>query len=589
MIVSPNRIALSPSAPKGNGSPATKAVESEAKAAGKLEPQESVSLSAKQQVSSKQTEATAPSAQTEAGEVKTVKVAVYAQDPFVAKPILMEIPQGDIGSKLSSDRVRITDNRPLAKPDADGNFILAEGSDGISQVNALVTTNGTLQLFEDYRGAEIEWASGRQIPVTPHKQEGRNAYYSRYGGMNYFYSESPGLGRVMKTANSTDVAAHETGHALLDGIRPGYFGTHDDETGAFHEGFGDCVAMLKGLTDASNRKQMLEQTGGDLRKQNLTASLAEEFGAARVLDNSDPSDDHRTFLRNALNGFTYTPPSEQPPGRGSDTELGREVHSFSRLFSGAFYDVIESVYNQAIKDGQSPDQALITSERVNGPLLTRSIESASTSRATYKQIALGMLASDKALNGGKYSDGIQKAFTDRKIITAQDVKADEARRAEIPALDLPADLSKANAVNFLEANSEALGLPADLPYVPERVATNGKGETFVSFRYAQEVPVTVAGLEGLVTDVHGGVNLVFGADGKLIDRNFTEITSDTVEREMKGIASFQESNSIVNAESLEIFKSNDADVSLFKSAIEGNKLVRIPISSCDHDHGDHAH
>ncbi len=587
MIVSPNRIALSTSTSKATGSPASKAVESEAKVAGKPEPQESVSLSAKPEVSAKQ--ASASASQTETGEGKTVKVAVYAQDPFVAKPILMEIPQNDIGGKLTGDRVKITDNRPLAKPDADGNYIFAEGSDGISQVNAQVVTNGTLQLFEDYRGGGIEWASGRQITVTPHKQEGRNAYYSRFGGMNYFYSESPGLGRVMKTANSTDVVSHETGHALLDGLRPGYFGTHDDETGAFHEAFGDCAAMLKGLTDAGNRTQMLEQTGGDLRKQNLTASLAEEFGAARVLDNSDPSDDHRTFLRNALNGFTYTPPSQQPPGRGSDTELGREVHAFSRLFSGAFYDVIESVYNQAIKEGQSPDQALITSERVNGPLLTRSIESASTSRATYKQIALGMLASDKALNGGKYSDGIQKAFADRKIITAQDVQADEARLAEIPVLDLPADLSKGNAVNFLEANAEALGLPADLPYVPERVATNGKGETFVSFRYSQEVPVTVSGLEGLVTDVFGGVNLVFGADGKLVDRTFTEINSDTVEREMKGIASFQESNSIVNAESLEIYKSNNVDVSVFKSAVEGNKLVRIPISSCDHDHGDHAH
>lgn len=520
------------------------------------------------------------------------KVAVYAQDPYVAEPIIMEIPKNEIGDNLQSDRVRIRDRRDHAIPDANGNFIFPEGSDGISQVNALVFTTDTLQLFEDYRGSEIPWATrGDKISVTPHKQEGRNAYYSRWGGgTNYFFSHSPGLNTVMKTANSTDVVAHETGHAMLDGIRPGYFGTHDTETGAFHEAFGDCAAMLVSLRDNSNLDNILSTTGGSLRNHNPVSSLAEEFGAARAFDNDDPSDDHRIWLRTALNDFTYKPPSEVPPGRGDDDNLGREIHSFGRLFSAAFYDSIESVYMQSIyEDKQCPKEALKTAEAVTGPLLMRAVEAGSTSRARFGEIALGMLAADQALNGGKYSPGLKKVFLDRKFITEEQIAADQQRRAEVPALQLPADLSKANAVNFLEANAEALDIPANLPYTPDAVSTNGRGETFVSFRYKQEVPVMVQGLEGKVTDVQGGVNLVFDSSGKLIDRVHSEIDADTVVREMAGIANMHSKEAIIDKEALQLFKS-DADTSIFKSQIDGNKIVRIPVSGCDHDHGhDHHH
>jgi hypothetical protein len=519
-----------------------------------------------------------------------VKVAVYAQDPYVNKPITMEVPRNEIGTNLQSSRVKITDNREHATPDDRGNYLLAEGSDGITQVNALVFTNETLQLFQDYRGSDIGWATrGEQMTVTPHKQEGRNAYYSRWGGgTNYFFSHSPGLNTVMKTANSTDVVSHETGHALLDGLRPGYFGTNDAETGAFHEAFGDVAAMLISLHDASNRDTVMEQTGGSLRNVNVIGSLAEEFGAARVFDNDDPADDHKIWLRQAINSFTYTDPKNLPPGRGDDDNLGREVHSFARLFAGAFYDGIESVYMQSIYDDkQCPKEALQTAEKVLGPLVTRAIEAGSTSRARFKEIALGMIAADGTINSGKYSDGLKKVFLDRKIITPEDIAKDEQRRAEVPDLQLPADLSKANAVDFLEANAKALNIPTHEAYIPDSVSTNGRGETFVSYRYKHEVPVMVPGLENMVTDVQGGVNLVFDPSGKLVDRIHSEIDADTIVREMAGIADLQANNAIIEKDTLELFKS-DADTSMFKSVIDGNKIVKIPISSCYHGH-DHAH
>jgi hypothetical protein len=547
-------------------------------------PTESVSLS-----SAPQTSVKSESAAEGAAATKTVKVAVYTQDPFVNKPLTMETPQEQFKPDLSTPRVRIEDNRAHGKPDADGNFIFAEGSDGISQTNALYYTNKTLNAFEEYRGSKIGWATRReQITVNPHEQQGRNAYYSRGGGGTaYFFDNSPSLNTVLKTANATDVVSHETGHALLDGLRPGFFSTHDLETGAFHEAFGDCAAMLMCLKDPSNRAKLLEQTGGDLRKHNVLSSLAEEFGAAVHRDNKDPNDDNRTYLRTTLNNFKYTDPKNLPPGRGDHDNMGAQVHSFSRLFSASFYDCLESIIKQSVAEGQSADEALQTAEKVAGPLLVRAIESGSTSQARYKALALGMIAGDKA-NGGKYAEGFKQAFLNREIISASDVAAQDARQAEVPALQLPNEISNANSLNFLEANLESLGLPADKLYIPENVTSNGQGETFVSFRYSQEVPVTVAGLEDKVTDVQGGVNLVFDASGQLVDRVHTEITEATVANEMAGIAHLQASNAIIEKEALNIFKSG-GDTSIFKSVIEGNKIVRVPISGCDHDHTGHSH
>jgi hypothetical protein len=552
-------------------------------------PSESVTLSTPQEAPvATQNPPAAPSAPAAPAAEKSVQVNVYPQDPLASGPLLMTTDDSVFRPDLSNSRVRIDDNRTHVKPDAAGNFIFADGSDGIAQANTLYYTSKTLEAFEQYRGGKIGWATRReQLTVNPHEQQGRNAYYSRGGGGTaYFYDHSPSLNTVVKTANATDVVSHETGHALLDGLRPGFFSTHDLETGAFHEAFGDCAAMLMCLRDPSNRAKLAEQTGGDLRKHNVMSSLAEEFGAAVNRDNKDPNDDHRVYLRTALNDFKYVDPKKLPSGRGDHDNMGAQVHSFSRLFSASFYDCLESIVKQSVAEGQSFDQALQTAEKVAGPLLVRAVESGSPSQARYKALALGMIAADKA-NGGKYADGIAQAFINREIISPADVKEQEERQASLPDLQLPeGELSNANSLNFLEENLEKLGLPADKMYVPENVSTNERGETFISFRYTEEVPVNVPGLEDKVTDVQGGVNLVFDASGKLIDSIHSEITADTVENEMAGIAHLQAHNAIIDKDTLNLFKSG-GDTSVFKSVIEGNKIVRVAISGCDHEGHQH--
>lgn len=513
-----------------------------------------------------------------------VKVNIYAQDPFVDGPITIDFERAKIGQNLSGERVRISDpGREKARPDENGNYLLAPGTVGISQVNAHFVTYATLDLFERYRGGKIDWAFGNTLEVVPHKQEGRNAYYSRWEeSTNFFYFPSNSLNTTVKTANSADVVSHETGHAMLDGLRPGFFGTWDAETGAFHEAFGDCAAMLFNLEHASNRSLIGEQSGGSLRQHNALSSLAEEFGAGVKRDNDDPSDDHKTYLRTALNNFTYVPPSELPPGRGDEDNLGREVHSFSRLFSAAFYDCLEGLYMQSIySDRQCPDQALKTAADVAGPLLVRAIETSPSNRATFRGLALGMINADRELNGGKHVDALKEVFLRRHIVSPSDFEEEAARLASLPDLQLNQKLDSGDAaVNFVKANADKLGLSADLPLEPEQVYTNARGEQFLTLNYSKEVAVEgVTGFDGYTTDVYGGVTLVFGQDGKLKEYHHTPITQEVVEEEMRGIAEMKGGNSILeNPGGDDIFAS--AQGGLFKGVVQNKKLVRVPVATC---------
>ncbi|MGE0493072.1 MAG: hypothetical protein AB7S38_27925 [Vulcanimicrobiota bacterium] len=507
-----------------------------------------------------------------------IKVNVYAQDPFVSGPILLDFERSKIGENLSGPRVHVTDpGRTVIRADENGNYLAAPNTDGIAQLNSFTATYKTLDLFERYRGSKIDWAFGSEsIDVTPHKQEGRNAYYSRWeGGTNFFYFDSPGLNAHVRTANSADIVSHETGHALLDGLRPGFFGTWDPETGGFHEAFGDCAAMLYCLDEANSNDKLMQQTGGSLRHHNVLSSLAEEFGAASKRDNSNPDDDHKTWLRTALNSFTYVDPSELPPGRGDEDHLGREVHSFSRLFSGAFYDVLENIYMKAIYDDrQCPQEALKTASDVAGPALVKAIESGSSSRARYKEIALGMIRADQE-NGGHYAEAIKSAFLKREIVTPADFEQEEARLAALPKLELNQPLNPEQAAEFVASKAKELGLPEGANLETLDVHTNKAGEQFLSLRYTEEAPVVgVEGYEGFTIDAQNGVTLVFGADGKL--KNFVHDRAD-LDAEMRGIADMKGSNAIADSNQ-SIFASHDG--SIFKAVARGNKLVRVPISSC---------
>jgi hypothetical protein len=111
----------------------------------------------------------------------------------------------------------------------------------------------TLSRFEFALGRRLSWSFGsHQIQVSPHAFSDANAFYSdRAQGLFFGYFPSNDGKRTIYTCLSHEIVAHETTHALLDGLRERYTDPSSPQQAGFHEGFADIVALLSILSAQS--------------------------------------------------------------------------------------------------------------------------------------------------------------------------------------------------------------------------------------------------------------------------------------------------------------------------------------------------
>src|SRR4051812_32975430 len=74
-------------------------------------------------------------------------------------------------------------------------------------------------------------------------------------------------GTLVFGALSHDIVAHETTHALLDGLHRRYTEATNPDVLAFHEGFADIVALFQHFTLPEALKTQIARTRGDLGRQ----------------------------------------------------------------------------------------------------------------------------------------------------------------------------------------------------------------------------------------------------------------------------------------------------------------------------------
>jgi hypothetical protein len=113
----------------------------------------------------------------------------------------------------------------------------------------------TLFEFERALGRHISWGfTGRshQLKLMPHAFREANAFYSKEDEALLFGYFEPGRGkRTVFTCLSHDIVAHETTHAILDGLRDQLTRPSSPDQAAFHEGFADIIALLSTLRSES--------------------------------------------------------------------------------------------------------------------------------------------------------------------------------------------------------------------------------------------------------------------------------------------------------------------------------------------------
>ena len=104
----------------------------------------------------------------------------------------------------------------------------------------------TLARFEYAMGRRVGWSfGGHQIQIAPHAFCDANAFYAKEA-QGLFFGYFPALDgkNQIFTCLSHEVVAHETTHALLDGLRERYTDPSSPQQAGFHEGFADIVALL---------------------------------------------------------------------------------------------------------------------------------------------------------------------------------------------------------------------------------------------------------------------------------------------------------------------------------------------------------
>jgi hypothetical protein len=210
------------------------------------------------------------------------------------------------------------------------------------------------------------------------------------------------------------VVSHETGHALLDAIRPNYLGSTAREPRAFHESFGDLMALFSSLKDPATLERMLAQTDGDLSKPNLVAELHEELGTGINHQNGYNSSGGN-YLRTALNKYAWEDPANLPEW-GTPERPGWQPHSFGQIWTGATYDLINGLYQQRLQQEMPARQALESAADEAIRKTARMLKKAPLGDFSFRDMAKALLQSEEEDNAGQDTALLRKVLSQRNLL-----------------------------------------------------------------------------------------------------------------------------------------------------------------------------
>lgn len=220
----------------------------------------------------------------------------------------------------------------------------------------------TIKNFEKATGGKVMWspvqkindqnkmktAFVRQLYVYPHAIRDQNAYYSpeRKAVLFGYYNATPANGAlflpngIVYSCLSHDIIAHETTHALLDGMYNRFMETTHPDVAGFHEGFSDIIALLQHFTYPEIVRNQIRIVRGRLDTENMLAKLAVEFGQS--------TGEYRS-LRDAI-GRTEDGEWVRSAASVTDYENNIECHDRGALLVSAVFDAFIAIYKNRTAD-----------------------------------------------------------------------------------------------------------------------------------------------------------------------------------------------------------------------------------------------
>lgn len=200
------------------------------------------------------------------------------------------------------------------------------------------------------RGGKWKPVFVQRLRIYPHALREANAYYSPDKvSLLFGYFQTPiddytthFPGGTVFTCLSHDVIAHETTHALLDGLHPKFSDESNQDVAAFHEAFSDIVALFSRFSMREVVIQEIRRARGSLDAENQLGALAVQMGTALG---------QRGALRDAIGRIN--PTTGRWERRDPDPrELAEttEPHARGAILVAAVFDAFLSIYRSRVAD-----------------------------------------------------------------------------------------------------------------------------------------------------------------------------------------------------------------------------------------------
>lgn len=241
------------------------------------------------------------------------ELTIIAQDPTIETPSPTEkgkkilratvrIPAGVVRAGPRGPRLHVVDydavTHTLAPPydftsgDGGAKDAFAEASDRelldnrrFHAQNVYVIAARTLATFESALGRRVPWAFGsHQLYLVPHAFDEGNAFYADDDQAVLYGSYGP-AGDEVFTCLSHDIIAHETTHAVLDGLRRRFDVPALPDQAAFHEAFADVVALLSVFSMPEVVSRLIsERGGGTLEAADVTTERLRTLSLVKIAE-----------------------------------------------------------------------------------------------------------------------------------------------------------------------------------------------------------------------------------------------------------------------------------------------------------------
>ena len=314
------------------------------------------------------------------------KLRVYAYDPSLSRDIATvglnqailevrwepDLAPGPVGEYIEVVDIDPASGQCYAPVNLNDIRVLAtnglrpsESNPQFHQQMAYAVAMKTIEHFESALGRAALWSSRmvtlppkapggptqrheeyvQRLRIYPHALRASNAYYSpdrKALLLGYFSgkSETGAPGEVVFSTLSHDIIAHETTHALLDGLHRRFREPTNPDVLAFHEAFSDIVALFQHFTLRESLRQLIVTVKGDLGQDSILAQLAVQFGQATG---------HGGGLRRAIGQLVD---GKWVPATVSikDYEAFQEPHARGAVLVSAVFDAFLRIYARRALD-----------------------------------------------------------------------------------------------------------------------------------------------------------------------------------------------------------------------------------------------